>query len=1125
MTERGGLERFLAACAAVRGRLAGAAIAAGLATILLAILLLSLLPAAWREGRGSYLPLGLSAIVIAAIAAGGLLSRRARARLVPERLADETDGAVGLGAGDVRGALELGRAPGRGSAALAGLHRDRVAAKLAGMTPDRLLPGTAPLWRRRLRATLGIAALATVALLASALVRPQQTRSAALALGAPWRTAFPPPLEPLSLAADGQVMRGDLARLRIRAVGRTGVVLSWMAAGRGAERRTVEVGPDGTALASVGPISSPTRAWVEDGAGAVSDTLVVRPMEPLLVQDLRVQIDFPTYLAREPESYRGQIPPLVIPEGSRLTLSGEANLPLTGGALLWHPAEALDEPATDRVSLEVDGPRFGVTVVPTGTGAWAWELAASGALGAPILPTPIRVLLVPDLAPEIQLLFPAPDTILGPDRVMPIVVDVEDDIGLRAVLLRSWQSGLGEVRGDRREPLAPSPDGSRRSVFRHLIDRSVDELLPGDTIFYQFEAFDGHPTRGPALSDVYLLRVPTFTEIRDARADETRELSDAAEALEAAMDDLAEAAADAARHSEAGEDAEEASFETTEEARAVLDDAREAADDLSNLQESLEQLQDELEDSAVNDEALREQLEMLAERYRELMESGLAERIEELAAALQDLDPEAVREALEQLAGDSEALREQLEQTLGSLEQAALDQEMKSARANAEDLAREQRDLADAEETDPQEWTSEQERIADRAEELAKALDELEERLEASGQSSAADSARTAGERTDQAMQRMEEAARAGESEAGESAAGEDASSRQSRDAASEAADAMEDAAQALGSAQQNMERSGRDAAAESLGRARSEALSLADEEGRLADATRGEETGDPESWRGRQSAVRQGLDNMLDRLSEAGNEAAMLDQRTGAAAGEAAERMDRLLERLAEDGARRLPSRAEAEGIQEALNELATQLLASEQAARAAQQQSQGQEAQEQMASLAQQQQTITQETSSMLMPGPKPSGEQRTEQLSSRQQEIADRLEEIDDTQGDLLGRPEDMAREAAEIARQLAESGPTQETLERQRQLFRRMLDAGRSLEDEDLDPNRRESTTGVAVPHEAPEIDPELLRGRRFPMPSEALLRELPIFYRSLIFDYFDRLNRRPPTPGGPPPDGR
>ncbi|MDX1393755.1 MAG: hypothetical protein R3195_05170 [Gemmatimonadota bacterium] len=1120
MTDPKGFERFAQACRAVRARLGGAALAIGTAVVALSILGLSLVPAPWREERGTVVPLVLALVVVALLVVAAAVARRLAGALDAERLAGEADAAAGLGEGDVRGALEL-RAGGGSSPALAEAHLRRVSDRLAAAASGGLLPRTSSIWGRRLRGAVSIALLAAVALGLSGLMRPGPTLSAALALSAPWRTAFPSPLPPLRLSVDSGVARGEIANLSITATGRSRVDLVVRPAGETPERRSVAIDGAGLATERVGPISSPTRVWVEDPRSA-SDTLLIRPLEPLLVQDVEVRVEYPAYLGREAETHRGQIPPLVTPEGTRLVISGETNLPLTRGTLEW---SAADDPGPDGevpvapgpLALDLDEQRFGATLVPRRSGAWSWRLEAADAVGDPILPDPLQILLVPDLAPAIHLLFPAPDTTLGPDRVMPLVVDVEDDIGLRSAALRSWRSSLGAERAERREVLAPSPEGSRRAVFRHLLDRSAEELLPGDTIFYRFEAFDGHPTRGPALSDVFLLRVPTFTEVRDARADETRDLSDAAASLEEAMERLAEAATDAARRVESGEESGQSGFESTEEARSVLENAESALDQLVQIEEDLTELGEDVEDSSVADEALAEQLEMLAERYRELMESGLAEEIEALAEALQDLDPEAVREALQQLSEDSEWLREQLEQTLGMLDQAALDQEMKSAQANAEDLADAQRDLAESEEVTAEEFASEQERLAQQAEELAGALDELERRLEESGQQAAADSAAAAGERTDQAMNAMQEAGEAGQQ-------GDQAPSEQSREAASEAAEAMEQAADALGAAQQNMEQAGRENAAESLGRARAEALSLAEEEGRLAEATRGEETGDPEDWRAGQNAVRQGLENMLDRLSESGNEAAMLDQRTGAMAGDAIARMDEMLERLAEDGARRLPSRAEVEGIQESLNQLAVQLLASEQAARAAQQQTQGQEAAEQMASLAQQQQAITQETSSLLMPGPKPSGRERTEEVTSQQQQIADRLRDLEDPEGELLGRPEELAVEAEELARQLADSGPSQETLERQRRLFQRMLDAGRSLEDEDLDPNRRESTTASDIAAEMPEIDPEALRGRRFPLPSEALLRDLPIFYRPLVFDYFDRLNRPAGSGSGSPASG-
>ncbi|MDE2719609.1 hypothetical protein [Candidatus Palauibacter polyketidifaciens] len=1113
MSDGFGFERLTAACAAARARVAGTAAASAVTLGGALILVLSLLPVSAREGRGSLVPLALAFVLWAGLAGLVWIARRVWHALHPHAVAEEADAAAGLGAGDVRSAIELEGAEAAAGAGLAALHRTRVSEALGSAASRGLLPVTGPGWKRRIRRSGVAVALMLLAISIAALLRPQPTFSAAAALGAPWRTAFPAPLPPLGVTGETGVPRGDAAVVAVSAAGRDRVDLVWRAAGRAPERVLLDVSAAGSAQGRTAPIISPTAVWAEDAEGFSSDTLRVRPLEPLLVQDLQLTVEFPAYLGRGSERYRGRIPPLVAPEGTRLRLSGETNLPLDEGVLAWEPGDGETAEAAARIPLEIAGSQFAVSWVPERTGAWAWELRAESSLGEPIPPDPIRVLVVPDLQPRIHLLYPAPDTTLGYERVMPIIVDIEDDIGLRRAFVRSWRSGLGSENAERREALSPDPAGAARAVFRHLLDRSAESFLPGDTLFYRFEAFDGHPARGPALSDVFLLRVPTFTEIRDQRADQTEALSEAAQALEENLEALAEAAADAARQTDAeGDDSEDVRFEATEEARSVLDEAQRSEEELEGVEEQIQALQEELEASPLSDPALQEQLRRLAERYEELTESGLEEQIEALAEALRELDPEAVREALEQLAGDYEDLREQVDQTLGMLEQAALEQAMKSAQANADELAQEQREVAG--ETDPETFQDGQELLVEQAEALAERLAELEAELAAADREAAADSARAAGERTQEALGKMADAQNGAE-QPPSGAPGEVGETE--RQAAEEAAAALEQAAGALGSAQREMSGEQGEAAVESLARARSEALALSEEEGRLSEATRGENAADPTSWRARQGAVRQGLENLVERLSEAGNEAAMLDQRTGAAAGEAAARMDQLLDRLAGDGARRLPSRAEVEGIQESLNSLARHLLASEEAARAAGQEAAGQDAADQMNQLAQQQQAVTQETSSLLMPGPRPSGEERRrEEIARRQEEVAEELGELEDPEGDLLGRPEELAEEAAELAQQLELEGPTQETLERQRQLFRRMLDAGRSLEDEDLDPNERESREATAPPGAPPPIDPELLRGRRYPTPSEALLRELPLFYRSLIFEYFDRLNRVPPA---------
>jgi hypothetical protein len=1135
------MERLIDAVAALRRRVGLVYVASAVTLVTAVVLLLSVIPADLREGRGSPWPLFLALLVAIGIALGAVLYRRVTGELTPPLLAPEVDRAAGLGEGDVLAALELPvpvAQTGAGSLpTLAGLHHRRVAEGLAGLGRDRLLPVSASLWRRRAMRALYAGVGVLCVLVVSMVARPRATYSAATALGVPWRTAFPPPLLPLEVRLEDEVVpRGRRAVVQIQAPGRSEVDLVWQVTGE-PPRRVVLAVEGEEASGSTDPITAQLHVWAEDAGGRTSDTLIVRPVEPLLVQDLRAMITYPAYLGRGGEVHRGRVPPLVIPEGTRMSLAGETNHPLDDASLAFRPLEPASESGVgERVlSLELAGRSFSGELWPTSSGRWTWYLESAAGIGTPIIPEPLELIVIPDARPDIRLLFPAPDTLLGPDAIMPLVLDIEDDLGLLRAELVWWRSVPGGGPPSQRgTTLSPDPDGQKRAIFRPILDLREEDLLPGDTIFYRVLAHDGHPKRGPAQSEAFLLRIPTLAELRTARADESEAISEDARQLAQAAEELERAAADAERRAlsegqtEASARPGELGFEETEEARGVLEQAEGVQDAIHELEEDLQTLQEDIQESVLADPALEEQLAELAERYQELLDAGLAERIENLSQALRDLDSDAVREALENMAGQAEWLREQIGQTLSLLEQAALDQAVEAARAETDELAEAQREASQDQDAPPGEWAANEERLADDADSLAESLDELAERLAAADQAAAGDSADMAGARADQAAEAMREAAAAA---ATSGASAGEAEAERARDAAREAAEdaaqALEQAASALDGATDQL--SGRDDAVESLGRARAEALSLADAESDLAEAARGVESIAPETWRARQAAVRQGLDNLLSTLTEDGSRSSVLDREIGTAAGEAAEQMDQLLERMTSDGGRRLPSRSEAEGIADALNELAARLIASERAAQTAQEQAGQEAAAEQMTSLAQQQQGVTQRTTSLLVPGPKPSGEERTSEIARQQQEIAEQLRELDDPQNDLLGRPEDLATEAEEIARRIESGRASPETVERQRTLFRRMLDAGRSLEDEDLDPNRRESETGRAAPRPPPEIDPALLRGVRFPLPSEALLRDLPLFYRRLIFDYFDRLNRGssgavPPTDTGSGDDG-
>jgi hypothetical protein len=168
-------------------------------------------------------------------------------------------------------------------------------------------------------------------------------------------------------------------------------------------------------------------------------------------------------------------------------------------------------------------------------------------------------------------------------------------------------------------------------------------------------------------------------------------------------------------------------------------------------------------------------------------------------------------------------------------------------------------------------------------------------------------------------------------------------------------------------------------------------------------------------------------------------------------------------------------------------------------------------------MADIAKQQGSLNGRANSLtpmdLTPGARA---QQMSRMSAEQLEIARRLGELNrGGRESLNGDVDALAREAEEIARQLQGGRMPPETLARQERLFHRMLDAGRSLEKDEVEDERSAERPASFERSGADALDPALFRDpTRFRAPDAAELQSLPPAYRRLILDYFERLNRTP-----------
>jgi hypothetical protein len=134
---------------------------------------------------------------------------------------------------------------------------------------------------------------------------------------------------------------------------------------------------------------------------------------------------------------------------------------------------------------------------------------------------------------------------------------------------------------------------------------------------------------------------------------------------------------------------------------------------------------------------------------------------------------------------------------------------------------------------------------------------------------------------------------------------------------------------------------------------------------------------------------------------------------------------------------------------------------------------------------------------------------------QLALQQRALAQQLERMQ-AGGQLPGAGA-LAREATDLARALETGSLNPSVVERQQALFKRMLDAGRSLQgdEDDVNKQRQATTAKDAPPAIPPALDPRIRNGTgEIRLPSWESLQRLSPDERRRVLDYFQRLTSGP-----------
>lgn len=1045
-----------------------------------------------------FLPLLAWAVALGgAVAFAVFLARRFGRPAAPTAVAASIEAEQGMRRGALTGLMEV---------ADSGVFAEHAAERL-GAQLHAAARRPAPRLRRRLAraALLSVFALVQLAALASNswARRPDGWRALLHPLDA-WRGAL---VAPLRFAdAPSRAMRGASVALDLDAPGRRLVQVRWRATGGAWQQEMVVVDSSGRATVRILSADADLVVLASDGR-AGRDSIAVRVVDRPFVGDVVVTAEYPAYLERAPERLPTDLP-LRVPEGTRLRLEGNASEPLAAVALRSDRA---------RVALVPNGTRFRGSLTPRGHVVWSWDVTSAA---QPILdvPPPLDIEVVPDSAPRAEILAPTGEVFVAPDAQVTLDLVAMDDQALTGVWLRLKRSGtegpMRDVRlSDRRETLWSGTAVAAIAAF---------QLKPGEAVEAVLVARDAAPGGREGVSVPLTLRVPTADQAREAARAAADAAVGAAEAAAAAQAALAEQTANESRtrtertgeprpdatqaqargegqpQAQSGAPRDALGFESAERAKEIAERQRQMANQVQQLEDAARELEDRLRSAGALDSSLARQLQDAQRLLREAMTPEMLAAMQNLEQATQELDATRTRQSMAQLAEQQRRMRETLEKSAELLKRAALEGQMQTVADQGRDLAERQRQMSDS--APRGEPTPEQmERMQREASDLARAAQQLAERLKQEGAEPGAQAMQRGAEQAQQSAQQMQQAAQ---------------NPGGAQQGAQQAAQSMERAAESLADARREQVGEWKAELTDALDRSVQEMMQMAREQDALADQARSQQ--DASEMRGAQSALQQGVQAAQERLEEQGKRSTLVSPRTQ-------ELMDRAQQRAAQatreaaEGRRGGTEQAMREAA-DALRQAAAQLTRDRERAGSARSATGIAELLDQLQQLAQQQGGLNNQMMSLLPMAQRQGGagqddqamRDQARQLARAQREVARQLDDVSDA--DPTGRAQELAREARALAAALDQGAIDPATQARQERLFRRMLDAGRSLEQEQRDESqRREARAARTTDRLRPTGDGRGAEGDRYAVPTWDELRGLSAEDRRLVIEYFRRLN--------------
>lgn len=457
-----------------------------------------------------------------------------------------------------------------------------------------------------------------------------------------------------------------------------------------------------------------------------SDTHLISVIEYPLVRNLQLKLFFPAYTKLPSKLLDENIGDIAALKGTKVDIKLSANKTIGNASLVYK-----NNPPT---ALKVTGHRAEGSMIIMMDDSYHIKLHDQSHREN-IDPIKYTISMVEDEYPRIKILSPGRDVDIDEAMRLKLSAGIYDDYGISRIRL-VYQKVVSNFSVDdslNYEPISFDVNRSREFQLDYEWKLTGLDLFPEDVIAYYLEVFDNDVVSGPksTKSSTYRIRFPSTEEIF---AEVERGYDATLESYEGMYQQSKEIKDKLEKIVQEMKRTPELAWEEKKVLEEIAEDQMTIQQSLGSLEKNIGELVDKLETHDLISLELVTKFQELQELMNDVMTDEMKEALKKLQENIQSIDPEQLQKVIEKLDINQQELLEKLERNIELMKRLQIERKLDELVKKSEELLTDQMNLLkQAEQSNDREGdmlSQKENDINRRAEELKKELADLRQAME-----------------------------------------------------------------------------------------------------------------------------------------------------------------------------------------------------------------------------------------------------------------------------------------------------------------------------------------------------------------------------------------------------------